>query len=49
MNAKQRVRTTMSGGTPDHGYILAAGDMLPTETSQEKVELMLEMSKAWSY
>ncbi len=29
----------------DGGYILAAGDMLPTETDPEKVKLMLECAK----
>jgi len=43
------VARRLSEGAPGGGYILAAGDMLPTETSQEKVELMLEMSKAWNY
>ena len=36
-------------GAPGGGYILAAGDMLPTETSREKVELMLEMARAYTY
>ncbi|KKM62796.1 hypothetical protein LCGC14_1518050 [marine sediment metagenome] len=43
------VARCLSEGAPGGRYILAAGDMLPTETSREKVELMLEMSNTWSY
>lgn len=32
-------------GTPGGGYILAAGDMLPTETSKEKVEAMIDVAR----
>ena len=34
-------RRCLSEGAPGGGYILAAGDMLPTETSKEKVEAMI--------
>lgn len=36
-------------GAPGGGYILAAGDMLPTETSKEKVEAMLEAARNFRY
>jgi uroporphyrinogen-III decarboxylase len=36
-------------GAIDGGYILAAGDMLPTETSQEKVEAMINAAKLYKY
>lgn len=32
-------------GMPGGGYILACGDMLPTETSAEKVRMLLEMCR----
>ncbi len=34
-------------GAPGGGYILAAGDMLPTETSKEKVEAMIDVAKKY--
>jgi uroporphyrinogen-III decarboxylase len=34
-------------GAPGGGYILAAGDMLPTETSREKVEAMIHTAKTY--
>ncbi len=34
-------------GAPGGGYILAAGDMLPTETSKEKVEAMIRIAKTY--
>jgi len=39
----------LSEGGPNGGYLLASGDMLPTETSVEKVRAMLEMAKAYQY
>ena len=36
-------------GAPEGGYILAAGDMLPTETAPEKVRAMLDQAEAWRY
>ena len=36
-------------GAPGGGYILATGDMLPTETSKEKVEIMVDMAKNYKY
>lgn len=39
----------LSEGAPGGGFTLASGDMLPTETSQEKVFTLLEMAKAWRY
>ena len=36
-------------GAPGGGYILAAGDMLPTETSKEKVEAMISAAKKHRY
>ena len=35
----------LSEGMPGGGYILACGDMLPTETSPDKVRMLLEMSR----
>lgn len=34
-------------GAPEGGYILAAGDMLPTETSKEKVHAMIHTAKTY--
>jgi len=34
-------------GAPGGGYVLAAGDMLPTETSKEKVEAMMDVAKKY--
>jgi len=39
----------LNEGAPGGGYILAAGDMLPTETSREKVETMIELAKNYRY
>jgi len=36
-------------GAPGGGYVLACGDMLPTETSREKVETMRDAAQEWSY
>ncbi|KKS44685.1 MAG: hypothetical protein A2Y13_02335 [Planctomycetes bacterium GWC2_45_44] len=36
-------------GAPNGGYILAAGDMLPTETSKEKVKAMINAAKNYQY
>jgi len=36
-------------GAPGGGYILAAGDMLPTETSAQKVEAMVNAAKNYGY
>ena len=36
-------------GAPGGGYILASGDMLPTETSKEKVEAMGQAAKNYIY
>jgi len=48
-DAGRGVARCLSEGAPGGGFILAAGDMLPTVTSREKVELMLETSNTWSY
>lgn len=42
-------RRCLSEGTPGGGYILACGDMLPTETSREKVQAMVKAAKAYTY
>lgn len=39
------VKRCLTEGSPGGGYILAAGDMLPTETAPEKVLKMLELTK----
>ena len=36
-------------GAGGGGYILACGDMLPTETSQEKVQAMIDAAHAFRY
>ena len=36
-------------GAPGGGYILASGDMLPSETSKEKVEAMFQAAKEYTY
>ena len=46
---REDVNRCLNEGAPGGGYILAAGDMLPTETSPEKVEAMLEAAHAWQY
>lgn len=42
-------RRCLSEGAPGGGYLLAAGDMLPTETSREKVEAMINAAKKYKY
>jgi len=42
-------RRCLDEGASGGGYTLASGDMLPTETSVEKVRTMLEMAKAYRY
>lgn len=42
-------RRCLNEGAPGGGYILAAGDMLPTETSREKVEAMISAAKNYTY
>jgi len=42
-------RRCLSEGAPGGGYILASGDMLPTETPEEKVRLMVEAARAYRY
>jgi hypothetical protein len=42
-------RRCLDEGSPGGGYILAAGDMLPTETSREKVEAMVAMAHNYIY
>lgn len=46
---KEDVQRCLSEGAPGRGYILAAGDMLPTETSREKVEAMPAAAKTYRY
>lgn len=46
---KADIRRCLGEGAPDGGYILAAGDMLPTETSREKVMAMLEAARGYTY
>jgi len=38
-------RRCLGEGMPGGGYVLACGDMLPTETSPDKVRMLLEMSQ----
>lgn len=42
-------RRCLDEGAPGGGYILACGDMLPTETSPEKVEAMIEAAHNYRY
>jgi uroporphyrinogen decarboxylase len=42
-------RRCLNDGAPGGGYILASGDMLPTETAPEKVRTMLDMARAYRY
>jgi uroporphyrinogen-III decarboxylase len=42
-------RRCLVEGAPRGGYILACGDMLPTETSREKVEAMVNAAKNYTY
>ena len=42
-------RRCLSEGAPGGGYILAAGDMWPTETSRDKVEAMIGAAKNYRY
>jgi uroporphyrinogen-III decarboxylase len=39
----------LSEGAPGGGYVLACGDMLPTETAREKVEAMLSAARNYKY
>jgi uroporphyrinogen-III decarboxylase len=42
-------RRCLQEGAVNGGYILAAGDMLPTETSKEKVQAMVEAARTYTY
>jgi uroporphyrinogen decarboxylase len=42
-------RRCLNDGGPGGGYLLASGDMLPTETTPEKVRVMLDMARAYRY
>jgi uroporphyrinogen-III decarboxylase len=42
-------RRCLTEGAPGGGYILASGDMLPTETSTEKVRAMVEAAQNYRY
>ena len=42
-------RRCLTEGAPGGGYILACGDMLPTETSREKVEAMVAAAHGYRY
>ena len=46
---KEDCRRCLAEGAPGGGYILAAGDMLPTETSRDKVEAMVEAAENYRY
>lgn len=46
---KEDIQRCLREGAPDGGYILACGDMLPTETSKEKVEAMVSAAKEYRY
>ena len=46
---KQDIERCLSEGAPDGGYILACGDMLPTETSPEKVFEMVKAAHSFVY
>jgi len=43
------IRRCLSEGAPGGGYLLACGDMLPTETLPEKVHAMVRMAHDWVY
>jgi len=42
-------RRCLDEGAVGGGYVLAAGDMLPTETSREKVQAMIELAGKYRY
>lgn len=46
---KKDIQRCLREGAPEGGYILACGDMLPTETSKEKVETMVSAAKEYRY
>lgn len=46
---KQDIQRCLSEGAPDGGYLLACGDMLPTETSPEKVFEMVKAAHSYKY
>jgi uroporphyrinogen-III decarboxylase len=46
---EQDIQRCLSEGAPGGGYVLACGDMLPTETSSEKVEAMLSAARSYAY
>lgn len=46
---KQDIQRCLSEGAPSGGYLLACGDMLPTETSPEKVFEMVRAAHSWKY
>ena len=46
---RKDLQRCLTQGAPGGGYVLASGDMLPTETSPEKVSLMLEAAHAYGY
>ncbi|MCM8816944.1 MAG: uroporphyrinogen decarboxylase family protein [Candidatus Omnitrophica bacterium] len=46
---RQDINRCLSEGAPGGGYILACGDMLPTETSPEKVFEMVRTAHSYRY
>lgn len=46
---EQDIQRCLQEGAPGGGYVLACGDMLPTETSREKVEAMLSAARSYTY
>ena len=46
---EQDIQRCLHEGAPGGGYVLACGDMLPTETSREKVEAMLSAARSYTY
>lgn len=46
---KEDIQRCLSEGAPGGGYLLACGDMLPTETSPEKVIEMVSAAHSYTY
>ncbi len=46
---KQDIQRCLSEGAPEGGYLLACGDMLPTESSPEKVFEMVRAAHSYIY
>jgi uroporphyrinogen-III decarboxylase len=48
-DVRRDIARCLAEGAPGGGYILACADMLPTETSPDKVRAMVEAAHAWAY